>query len=88
MLHGQRLPIIYLVTLCEEPQCKQRPSARIDMPGVAIRVEGLSKSYRIGRTRGRSSYKTLQEEIVGLPRRVTRALRSATSPARHDTERF
>jgi len=58
------------------------------MPDVAIRVEGLSKSYRIASRRSSSPYKTLQEEIVGLPRRVTRALRSVTSPARHDTERF
>jgi lipopolysaccharide transport system ATP-binding protein len=57
------------------------------MPNVAIRVEGLSKSYRITRARGRSSYKTVQEDLLSLPGRAARALRraAASEPGR---ERF
>jgi lipopolysaccharide transport system ATP-binding protein len=35
---------------------------------TAIRVEGLAKSYRIARALGRQPYRTLQEEVVELPK--------------------
>jgi lipopolysaccharide transport system ATP-binding protein len=51
---------------------------------LAIRAEGLSKSYRVRGTQTRANYRTLQEEIVGLPRRLGRALRGGAGAA----ERF
>jgi lipopolysaccharide transport system ATP-binding protein len=47
------------------------------MSNVAIRVDNLSKAYRISHlAQGqRSRYKTLQEEIVGLPGRAWQAVR-------------
>ncbi|MEP7288291.1 MAG: ABC transporter ATP-binding protein [Chloroflexota bacterium] len=36
------------------------------MSDIAIRVENLGKSYQINHQQGRSKYRTLQEEIVGL----------------------
>jgi lipopolysaccharide transport system ATP-binding protein len=49
------------------------------MSDIAIRVDNLSKAYRISHlAQGqRSRYKTLQEEIVGLPRRAWQAVSSA-----------
>jgi lipopolysaccharide transport system ATP-binding protein len=38
------------------------------MSETAIRVEGISKSYRIARALTRQPYRTLQEEVVALPR--------------------
>ena len=35
---------------------------------TAIRVEGLAKSYRIARALGRQPYRTLQEEVIELPK--------------------
>jgi lipopolysaccharide transport system ATP-binding protein len=40
------------------------------MPDTAIKVQGLSKSYEIARALVRQPYKTLQEELIGLPRRL------------------
>jgi lipopolysaccharide transport system ATP-binding protein len=40
------------------------------MMNTAIRVEGLAKSYRIARALGRQPYRTLQEEVVALPRNL------------------
>ncbi len=40
------------------------------MSDTAIRVEGLSKSYEIARALVRQPYKTLQEELIGLPRKL------------------
>ena len=40
------------------------------MPETAIRVEGISKSYEIARALVRQPYKTLQEEILGLPKKL------------------
>jgi lipopolysaccharide transport system ATP-binding protein len=40
------------------------------MSDVAIRVEGLSKSYQITQAQTRSRYKTLQEDLLALPRRL------------------
>ena len=45
------------------------------MPETAIRVEGISKSYEIARATIRKPYGTLQEEIVGLPRKLWRTAR-------------
>lgn len=46
------------------------------MSEVAVRVENLSKAYRIGHQAraGRSRYKTLQEELIAAPRRLWSAL--------------
>ena len=38
------------------------------MSETAIRVEGISKSYQIARALSRQPYRTLQEEVVALPR--------------------
>src|SRR5512141_2145861 len=38
------------------------------MSQTAIRVEGLAKSYRIARALGRQPYRTLQEEVIALPK--------------------
>ena len=38
------------------------------MSQTAIRVEGLAKSYRIARALGRQPYRTLQEEVIELPK--------------------
>jgi lipopolysaccharide transport system ATP-binding protein len=38
------------------------------MTDTAIRVDGLSKSYRIARALKRQPYRTLQEEVIALPR--------------------
>ena len=38
------------------------------MSNTAIRVEGLAKSYRIARALGRQPYRTLQEEVIELPK--------------------
>lgn len=35
---------------------------------IAIKVEGLAKCYRIARALGRQPYRTLQEEVVALPK--------------------
>ena len=40
------------------------------MSDIAIRVEGLSKRYRLVAGAGRSRYKTLQEDLLALPRRL------------------
>jgi lipopolysaccharide transport system ATP-binding protein len=37
---------------------------------TAIRVDGISKAYQIGAAQGKYTYRTLQEEIVALPRRL------------------
>ncbi|MBI1257804.1 MAG: ATP-binding cassette domain-containing protein [Chloroflexi bacterium] len=39
------------------------------MSDIAIRAENLSKSYKIAHSTGRSSYRTLQEELIGLVKR-------------------
>jgi len=44
------------------------------MSGVAIRVEGLGKKYRLVH-RSLRNYRTLQEDLLGLPRRVWSAAR-------------
>src|SRR5215210_565642 len=38
------------------------------MSETAIRVDGLSKCYRIARALTRQPYRTLQEEVIALPR--------------------
>jgi len=40
------------------------------MSDIAIRVEGLAKSYRIARALGRQPYRTLQEEVIALPKNL------------------
>ena len=50
-----------------------------NVSNIAIRVNNLSKAYRISHlAQGqRSRYRTLQDEIVGLPRRAWQAVRGA-----------
>src|SRR5215207_8211940 len=38
------------------------------MSETAIRVDGISKSYRIARALVRQPYRTLQEDVIALPR--------------------
>jgi lipopolysaccharide transport system ATP-binding protein len=45
------------------------------MSDVAIRVEGLSKSYQITRTDQPQRYKTLQEDLLALPRKLLRTFK-------------
>jgi len=45
------------------------------MTDTAIRVEQLSKSYRIARALTRQPYRTLQEEVVALPRTLWKRAR-------------
>ncbi|MEO8192529.1 MAG: ABC transporter ATP-binding protein [Gemmatimonadales bacterium] len=40
------------------------------MTQTALMVEGLAKSYRIARALGRQPYRTLQEEVVALPKNL------------------
>ncbi len=40
------------------------------MSQTAIKVEGLAKSYRISRALVRQPYRTLQEEVIALPRNL------------------
>jgi lipopolysaccharide transport system ATP-binding protein len=40
------------------------------MGDLAIRAEGLGKSYRINRSRASRPYRTVQEELLALPRRL------------------
>jgi lipopolysaccharide transport system ATP-binding protein len=42
---------------------------------TAIRVDGLSKSYRIARALKRQPYRTLQEEVIALPRTLWKRAR-------------
>lgn len=46
------------------------------MSDVAISVEGLAKSYLIARALGRQPYRTLQEEVVALPKTLWKRARS------------
>ncbi len=52
------------------------------MSDIAIRAENLSKSYQIAHSTGRSSYRTLQEEIVRL---LKRPFSKAERAAQHET---
>jgi lipopolysaccharide transport system ATP-binding protein len=45
------------------------------MTDTAIRVEELSKSYRIARALTRQPYRTLQEEVIALPRTLWKRAR-------------
>ena len=45
------------------------------MNETAIRVEGISKSYQIARALTRQPYRTLQEEVVALPRTLWKRAR-------------
>jgi lipopolysaccharide transport system ATP-binding protein len=45
------------------------------MTDTAIRVDGLSKSYRIARALKRQPYRTLQEEVIALPRTLWKRAR-------------
>jgi lipopolysaccharide transport system ATP-binding protein len=45
------------------------------MDEVAIRVEGLGKRFRLQHTGGSVRYRTLREDILGLPRRFLAGLR-------------
>src|SRR5215211_6265374 len=40
------------------------------MSNTAIKVEGLAKSYMIARALGRQPYRTLQEEVIALPKNL------------------
>jgi lipopolysaccharide transport system ATP-binding protein len=48
------------------------------MAEIAIRVEGISKSYEIARSLVRQPYKTLQEELIGLPKKLFGGARTET----------
>ncbi len=50
------------------------------MSQTAIRVEGISKSYRIARALVRQPYRTLQEEVVGLPKKIWDRARGTIEP--------
>lgn len=45
------------------------------MSQTAIRVEGLAKSYRIARALGRQPYRTLQEDVIALPKNLWKRAR-------------
>ncbi len=45
------------------------------MSNTAIRAEGLAKSYQIARALGRQPYRTLQEEVIALPRNLWKRAR-------------
>jgi lipopolysaccharide transport system ATP-binding protein len=47
------------------------------MSDVAIRVESLSKSYQITQSGQRQRYKTLQEDVLALPRKLLGAFKPA-----------
>jgi lipopolysaccharide transport system ATP-binding protein len=47
------------------------------MSDVAIRVESLSKSYQITQSGQRQRYKTLQEDVLALPRKLLGAFKTA-----------
>jgi lipopolysaccharide transport system ATP-binding protein len=49
------------------------------MSDIAIRVTGLSKRYRIAPSGGRRPYKTLQEDLLALPRRLWSELGGRTA---------
>src|SRR3712207_41287 len=49
------------------------------MSDESIVVDGLSKSYRIGESRGRGSYRTLQEDLLAMPRRAWSSVRQLSS---------
>lgn len=53
---------------------------------VMIRVEGLSKAYRVRRPEQRARYRTLQEEIVAAPGKLASAVRGRRT--RSEDERF
>lgn len=48
------------------------------MNTLAIRVDRLSKSYRISHTLARSRYKTLRDDLIAMPRRLWGNLRGQT----------
>ena len=45
------------------------------MDDIAIRVEGLGKRFRLSHAGGGSRYRTLREDVLGLPRRLLAGLR-------------
>jgi len=59
------------------------------MSDIAIRVENLSKQYRIGGPQGRSRYKTIREsltEAVAAPfRRLSSVVRGQSSAVSNET---
>ncbi|HEY4954943.1 MAG TPA: ABC transporter ATP-binding protein [Gemmatimonadaceae bacterium] len=50
------------------------------MNETAIRVEGISKSYQIARALSRQPYRTLQEEVVALPRTLWKRALGRSEP--------
>ncbi|MGI9043048.1 MAG: ABC transporter ATP-binding protein [Gemmatimonadaceae bacterium] len=50
------------------------------MSQTAIRVEEISKSYRIAKALMRQPYRTLQEEVIGLPRKIWERARGTVEP--------
>jgi len=59
------------------------------MTDIAIRVENLSKQYRIGGPQGRSKYKSLREELVKTVqapfRRLSSVVRGQSSAVSNET---
>jgi lipopolysaccharide transport system ATP-binding protein len=51
------------------------------MPETAIKVDGIGKSYEIARSLVRQPYKTLQEELLALPKKLLK-------PGNHKRETF
>src|SRR5712692_1486971 len=58
------------------------------MAEIDIRVEHLSKAYPITHQHGMRPYRTLQEELLALPRHLRTALRRAPMRRRSGTETF
>ena len=54
------------------------------MDDIAIRVEGLGKRFRLRHAGGRTRYRTLREDLLGLPRRLLAGL----SGRRDEREEF
>lgn len=52
------------------------------MSNIAIRVENLSKCYRITQTQGRPRYQTLQEALLTLPHQLWRKVRQMDAKQR------
>ena len=59
------------------------------MTNIAIRVENLSKQYRIGGPQGRYRYKSLREELIKMVqapfRRLSSVVRGQSSAVSNET---
>ncbi len=48
------------------------------MSELSLSIQGISKSYQIARALGAQPYRTLQEEVVALPRKLWKRARGRT----------